>query len=499
MDMVIAPLTGSIGDVMTVTSINAAFQGTPFGTAALIGFANPTTTLTYTKLAAAAASPIPLPMKVGADVYDGTANLAVRFDCNNPAPAGSSDTWEGFNIPNSQSATSLLVVAYVKFANGPDPDQAVSINNDWINISGDRGFAVSQQVQLENGLSDILHGHSEGELGNTIAVDPTKTYQLLVFYNDVDSIGQYLLLDGSTVVGASDSLMAGSSGTVTYMLLQNYLTNRTGYTYFYLVGLNWTSPTFPNRAITVPDVTGMGLVQIAIDTLTLSFNSVVTRFNIEVTADGGAHWTLIESNLRIQTVTVVKSYVDAGVSDGQTYQFRVAALIGSQVSGKVTSGAVTVNNGPFLPPTWTDAIDISATDTTETNGAALRQSLVCGTTGSCVKLRVGCRNFGVATGFKLALYDSSNNLLGNGTAVSAVTTSGSWFEITLDTPVNVTSGTTYKIGAMPQSSAGIQTGFLLLGGGALIDFTTTYPAFPPDPYSGVDGVPWTVAVGMGVV
>lgn len=346
MDMVIAPLTGSIGDVLTVTSINADMQGTPLGTATLIGFTNPTTTLTYTKLAAAAGTPMTVPMKVGASIYDGTTNKAIRFDCNNPPPAGSSDTWEGFNIPATAATIfSLLAVAYVKLGSGSDPDQSVSINHDWLNISGS-GFAVAQQIQAENGLTNFLHGHSDGDLGNTITVDPTKIYELQLFYNDTARLGQVLLLDGNTVVGSSDSILGGDSGAVVYALLQNYLTNRAGVTDVYLVGFNWTDPTFPSRPITVPSVYGMGLSQTNFNELTLTFNSVVTRFNIEISSDGGAHWATVESNLRMATVGAAKSFT-ASLSNGVTYRYRVTALINATASSPVTSSDVTVDNANF--------------------------------------------------------------------------------------------------------------------------------------------------------
>lgn len=201
-----------------------------------------------------------------------------------------------------------------------------------------------------------------------------------------------------------------------------------------------------------------------------------------------------------ETAQGATSAIITGLTDGEVYKWRVQAFIDGAVgseSSKVESSTITIDDSPYALPTFTDATSGASTDTSDNNPAAWRQAVVCGTTGSCVKLRMWCRTFNFAASVKMALFDSSNNLLGSGEAVTVTTSAGSWVEVTLTSPVGVTASTTYKIG-VTTATAGLQLGYDNGTGNCYVDFTS-YASFPPNPWSGADNQSITCAVGMGVL
>jgi hypothetical protein len=148
---------------------------------------------------------------------------------------------------------------------------------------------------------------------------------------------------------------------------------------------------------------------------------------------------------------------------------------------------------------WYDTIDVDSTDTSVSDGDGHcdRMNVSCGAAGSCTKLRVGIRDSFFAANLKMALYDSSNNLLEQGSATGVnIGTAPDWVEITLDAPVSV-SATTYKIG-FSASNTGQQLGYLASAGSSLYDAGVSHASFPTDPWSTADNVSRTLALGMWV-
>lgn len=348
MDAVFALTTGANGDLMDATKMAAGWHGTSPGAWTLLNH-DP---LGHTTIQDGGVTSI-IPLTDGVDVYDGSGTKGVKFS----APLSTLFDWEGFQCAFSGAAAAehdLTFVALVKFANEEDPG-LVSVNNDWINISGGGGYTVAQQIQYLG--SNVIHGHSEGDLGNTIAVDRTKWYLLILRHNDTEGLGEYCLIDNDTgiVVGSSESNLSGDPGVLVYLQWQNYINNALGSTTFQLAGLNWTDAPYPVGSPTVPDPTSVSASQTNLSELTLVFASPLTRFKIEQSANAGSSWATLETGKVIKGTTNSKSYIDVTAVNGGTYRYRVTGLLGSSSSSPVTSSDATIDNSTFHT-TWAGAL-----------------------------------------------------------------------------------------------------------------------------------------------
>jgi hypothetical protein len=428
MDMVLAftASEGSPGDLMTLAKITGASKGILPGTWGSIGNSE-FTGYQYTKLGSGAAYPMTAPFELpGGTTFDGTNSYSFRLDCNNTRTAevnGYAKTWEGaalfFSGGFPERAT---VTAYIKLGNLAAPGFESSINNDLIELTGPKGYAVSQQVQYLGTTPNIIHGHSENELGNSIIIsDREKIYELTVHQNLVDSAGEYLLLDGNNVVGASDSLLPNpeGSGSLVRMYIQNYLTNASGYIDFYAVGINWSNPMYPTRPLTIPIVTGFSVIQTNQNELHLAFESPVTRFTIEGSQDG-VSWTGMQTNYRMKTVTHAKSFYVNNLASG-AYNYRIKALIGNQESAWATSDAATVNNnnlhGDWLGPlTVTGAPGVLAAGELGVKLQVGNYDITITGVGGYFKGPPGDTTYGDVT---MKLYNSGQSLVASGVILAA--------------------------------------------------------------------------------
>lgn len=255
----------------------------------------------------------------------------------------------------------------------------------------------------------------------------------------------------------------------------------------------------------LPSVTNLIFTQTDINTGAVTWNSGGLNWRVERSTNGGADWqTLVEDHFSgrssiVDTVT----YQDSEVNDGQTVIYRVTAKVRNVISASAISAPVTINNGPFAPPTWTDSLDGTLTNTNDDfpESPAL-QPIVCGTTGSCVKLRVWIREYNNPLSFKVGLYNSSHVLIGQGAVVNLASSAGAWAEVTLNVAVPVTMGTTYGIGFCFSDNIDGKPGFLSgqPANTAFLNFSSNYAAFPNNPFVVAgNGVTWKFAAGMGVI
>lgn len=350
MDMVVS-MIGTIGDDVDETVVDAGTHGTSLGTVSMLG---PGAT-TRLKLAAPAGTPMAVPLQVGDVIYDGTTNKSFQFDCDNPLPADPNTAWRGIRWTTTPATiTNLLSVWHGRLSNTQAAVPGTpSVNNDLIEAAGDRGFAIIQQIRSNAPNENILHGHSDAELGNLIEVPSTSTdYTIEHYYNDTLSMGETLFLQGNVVLGATDSLMAGLTGFLARLDVKNYLQNVGGLITVYVFGAKWTSPVFPSAASSLEDfpVTSVVLAQTNIDELTVTFNSQVTRFTLDFSTNAGVDWTNLETYFRIKTTTPAKSYVFAA-TNGLTYRVRGRAEVGVAQASYVSSNDVLVDNAG-LHLTW---------------------------------------------------------------------------------------------------------------------------------------------------
>lgn len=166
----------------------------------------------------------------------------------------------------------------------------------------------------------------------------------------------------------------------------------------------------------------------------------------------------------------------------------------------IPRAATIIVRGPVIAaaaggaPTWYDAIAPGSTDTTNPfNIYQQAQPVVAGQSGNCTKLRIRAA-FGNSDAAKMALYDSSLNLLSNGLNSNVGAVSDAWCEVNI-TSQAVTNGLTYWIGSMCASTF---QGRYLSGqpsGTSRIEFGGAYASFPPNPFP---AGAWTVTQCVGM-
>lgn len=171
------------------------------------------------------------------------------------------------------------------------------------------------------------------------------------------------------------------------------------------------------------------------------------------------------------------------------------------------TGATIMIRGPRVPAAggsgaWHDSFTIASSDGAYWlwNDPRLTK-VVPSVSGNATKLRVRVGNNWTGGGatVKVALYDSSTNLLVGATSGSISSSSNQWVEVTIASTA-VTNGTTYYVGSVASTnqielvSISGQT-----SGDAYIDWANGYAAFPasPDPFSG-SGSAVTYRYGMSM-
>lgn len=138
---------------------------------------------------------------------------------------------------------------------------------------------------------------------------------------------------------------------------------------------------------------------------------------------------------------------------------------------------------------WYDSFTLASADGSSIWGwnNARISKVVPSVTGNCTKLRarVG-NNFTSGATIKLALYDSSRNLINTGaTSASIDSSSNQWIEVTISSE-SVTASTTYYVGSCASTdqieipSLSGQT-----SGDTHVDLSNGYASFPgsPDPFT----------------
>jgi hypothetical protein len=431
---------------------------------------------------------LPFKLLVDGSLYDGSEGQGITFDLT-----GAPTTPDVVSYGLTESVTDCVAVLLVRYNTTAGADDYY---NDTIAINGGgSNFTVPQYRHLAGGTQHFT-AHSSGDLGRNITYSPESWVIVWVRHDATNLIGEMFVqdLDTLVVLGASKVEHSPAPDPVSSIRLQDYLRNVNqgeGNIQVKLVAFR-EDMTFPPRSITVPASTDVEAEQTDDAEVTLTWSNGCQIFTIERNKNS-AGWTTLESAYNTNGVL---EYVDTDVVNTDQVQYRVTALIGSQSSSAVTSNTVTV-----AQVDWDDAIAGASTTSNETNGdASARQVVSCTKTGSCTKLRAYIRDWqGLPGEIKMALYDSSFNLLGEGSVTNVSPASGTHQEVSLETPVAVTASTTYYVGYAVPSSPRLRVGYHSSSGNARLDFGTNYAAFPPDPISGADNVTWTFGVGMGVI
>lgn len=357
---------------------------------------------------------------------------------------------------------------------------------------------LQQQISAGGAITMRPHGGQNMPIANNVRYRIYHLARRLTSWT-------YILIRNDTTgafVSASRNVLTVADN-VALLLMGNYLLNGNG---THRIS-SWTPKPGADAvlpSIDIGTITNLSATQTDTGEVTLTGLTHATSLLIERNVGGGSYST-IEAAYDIADRTNASdsfSYVDTGRTDTLLYGYQVTPQVDTLV-GTAATDTVTIDDAPFAEPVWTDSIAGASTDATNSNPEfAAMQPIVCGTTGSCTRLRVWIRGYNQPYSLKVALYNSSNVKLGEGAVVAVSGSAGAWAEVILDSAVAVTVTTTYGVGFSFSDGVDAQPGYLDAqpANTAYLDFGVAYAAFPNDPFvTAGNGLTWKFAVGMGVV
>lgn len=367
----------------------------------------------------------------------------------------------------------------------------------------DNPFTVAQSSQpVGNDILPTFSIHTGSGTGpSSIFSIPTETIgRLEVVHDGTNNLSYVRVINALThsVIGAA---ICNSNGVGTIQshiqILAGYfsITGNTGVWDRTAFSVNHTSVN-TNRPPWVPNAPSLVTVTQTGDgevTLTVTDNNdLMNYYHVDIWNSGT--WTNNITNIVVGTNMVVIT----GLSGGSNYNFRAYAtgpLVTDVPSAKVESGAITLTS-----TVWYDSISYASTDssidqnlTFVNYGATVNVS----SGGTATKLRVGLGAivFG-SVGFKIALYDSSSNLV-----ASATSTTGASSDVQREvsiTPTVISAGTYYVVWIANSGAGGVfyKSKSGTSGSGIYI---VDYSAFPPSVLGPPDGgTTETISAGVFV-
>lgn len=267
--------------------------------------------------------------------YDGSEGQGMTFD-----HSGAPTTHDGFYFTPAGSPSGVVAFWLIRFATVSDGVEDYS--NDTFVFSGGN-YSIAQYRHLFNGVKHV-RCHSEGQGGVQVTY-PGGWVIVCLRHNVSAAKGEAFVQRADTleVLGASQTVHSPASGTLDYILLTDYLRSgatSTGNIQIKLFALRTSDLTWPPYAISVPLPTSAACSQTATNTLTVTWASTCQVFKIERNVNAGG-WTTLSATYDSGGSY---AYVDNTLGNGQSVQYRVSTVIGSQASEAVSSNTVVVAN-----------------------------------------------------------------------------------------------------------------------------------------------------------
>lgn len=280
------------------------------------------------------------PVKAGGVVYDGSGTRGVNFDMS--ARTGLDSAFQTLTWTPVGSFGAVALTALMKFAAVGDPSDNIDTSIDHFVLNAG-GFSVLQQLvpSGEHTTAGYVRSHggdgSGSNFGPTIPIVAGTLYFVALLMDVANQLSQVIVLDGTSYafVGASQCASA-SLTTFASVEIQDYLESFGGSTLIDSISLDWTNAAFPGEAFTVPTPT-IGVVQNGSGAIAIQWSKVYSlSYLLERSHNGGAYSS-------VETTTGL-SYQDSGLTNGDSYTYRITAKVNAFNSAPAISSAITVNN-----------------------------------------------------------------------------------------------------------------------------------------------------------
>ncbi len=330
--------TGNAGDYYSAPMMTAMQKGTPVRW----GTSRP---LSHTKVRNEN-RPLIHPVKVGGVTYTGEGTRSMEFDLDEAVAKKLSPLYEHiWGYP--PAGTGEVVISGMEYIGCTPVPGSQALGMDIVAVNS--GTFLVQQI-------GIGEAHIETQVPNGVTYKSTpaprnqagKWYYFSLRYSRATGRAEMMLVDPETgvLVGTSGKKTASvtGGGDVSSFALQSYLIFGGGRNVFDNISISFTNPAYPPFRIPVlPAPSYVDVTQTAPGQVRLIWPTTrAAGYKIERSHNGGA-WTTVGEPYQEDGGRI---YLDATVTDGQQYRYRVSSFVGSQTSSPTSSVPITVNNTP---------------------------------------------------------------------------------------------------------------------------------------------------------
>ena len=398
-------------------------------------------------------------IRCSSTLFSGVGTRAVMFDLDRAGVLNSTPIYEEMTRTISTSGVTQWTAAWMFAAHNMGIAASPPTVIDVVYIA-DQGFNVAQFRVASTGSFINAHGQkldTTSTFGTWVAVSQDKAYWVCLRHKS--NVAEVMVLDGLTGAFVGVSKCESASGAdLAYFTIHDYLTFNGGRFLLdnFVLGFS-SNAAFPLAVpnFVLPPPTSVTAAQTGGTEVTLTWagnaadGANTSAFNFLIERKVSGTWSTLST-----IDGTLLHYLDSTVTAGQTYRYRVTAIVNEWSSTAVESSDVTISSGA-----WYDSVDPAITDTSGDNvdSGYYKSVIVSLPTGTVTKLRVYIQDCVFdATGFKIALYDMSgsdaaNISQGDTSGVVNIADGGAWKEFTLGTGISVSSGN-YRVAWTAQAS-----------------------------------------------